>query len=420
MFQLLYGVAALFLIVKVLPPEEFGSYVLAQGLVQFITLVSGAMVYRFLIRELSRENWDATIPFNSLILAILLNVIVIVPIVIFKTPIASIFNAEILGNLLSLSIPLLLGAMLIKNFTQRLIISLRDPVRLFVANGSYFMILTIGLIYLNFTGNIKSASQVINLSIFSATISAFVGLILSSDIMKRMIYKYSVIQIKRIMSYGKYSVGAETANMVTNSADSYLISYLLGPVQVAYYNSAKFIYKFYQTISQILDITYFPYSSKLSQEERFGDIKILYEKILCVIYLFIIPGNLIAILFAEKIMNFIYGDRYAGAHIILQLFIIAATFQPLSSMGAFLGFALNKPKRVLYGRLITLFTVIGSGYLLIPKYGVEGMAIALAIGFFLQSIFMTWLIKREVKVTFVGVISRIKDIIQYLRRNEKA
>lgn len=420
MLQLLYGVAALFLIVKVLPSEEFGSYVLAQGIVQFITLVSGAMVNRFMVRELSKDDWEALIPFNSLLLSFFLSAVIIVPIIIFKMPIASLFKSEIFGELLSLSIPLLLSAMLIRSFTQRLIISKRQPIKLFAANGSFFITLTIGLLYLNIIGDLKSASQVIYLSAFSAFISALVGLVLSIDIIRRMKIRYSFNQMSKIMGFGKYTMGGATANMATNTADSYLISYLLGPVQVAYYNSAKFIYKFYQTIPQILDITFYPYASKLVQEERNNDVKDLYEKILCFIYLVLIPVNIIAIFFAERIMVLVYSGRYDGAHVILQILIIAASFQPLSTMSVLLAFSYNKPNGALYGNVITLFTVVGSGIYLVPQYGVEGMAMALAIGLIVQSFYMTLMIKRSIDVSFKGVLSRIRDLVNFLKRSEKA
>lgn len=419
MLHLLYGVAALFLIVKVLPSEEFGSYVLAQGIVQFITLVSGAMVNRFMVRELSKDDWEELIPFNSLLLSFFMSAVIIVPIIRFKSPISSLLKSESFGELLSLSIPLLLSVMLIRSFTQRLIISKRQPTKLFAANGSYFITLIIGLLYLNIIGDLKSASQVIYLSAFSAFISALVGWVLSIDIIRRMKIRYSFNQMSRIMGFGRYTVGGATANMVTNTADSYLISYLLGPVQVAYYNSAKFIYKFYQTIPQILDITFYPYASKLVQEERSRDIKDLYEKILCFIYLILIPVNLIAIFFAERIMVLLYNGRYDGAHVILQILIVAASFQPLSATSALLAFSLNKPNGVLYGNLITLFTVVGTGIYLVSQYGVEGMAIALTIGFIVQSFFMTVLIKRSIEVSFKGVLSRIMDPVNFLKRSEK-
>lgn len=420
MLQILYGVAALFLIVKVLPSEEFGSYVLAQGLVQFITLVSGGMVHRFLIRELSKDNWEELIPFNSLLLSLFLSMVIIVPILLFNSSISALFNSPIFGEMLSLSIPLLLIAMQIKSFTQRIIISKREPIKLFAANGSYFITLTFGLLYLNIIGDLNSAIQVIYLSAFSAIISALVGWVLSIDIIRKMEIRYSFDQMKRIMEYGKYTVGGATANMMVNTADSYLISYLLGPVQVAYYNSAKFIYKFYQTIPQILDTTFYPYASKLAHEERNRDIRDLYEKLLCFIYLVLIPVNIIAIIFAERIMALLYSGRYEGAHVILQILIIAASFQPLSATSALVAFSFNKPSGVLYGNLITLLTVVGSGFYLVFQFGVEGMAMALAIGFIVQSFFMTMLIKRNIEVSFRGVLSRIGDMVNFIKRSEKA
>jgi len=413
-------VAAIFLVVRVLPANEFGSYVLAQGMVQFISLISAAMVYRYMIREMSKDDWEPLLPYNSLLLSLLLNLMIIIPIYYFRTQIAAALNANIFGELLHSAVPLFLLSMFFRTFTQRIIISMREPAKLFIANGTYFLILMIGLVYLNLKGNLRTSSQLINLSTVSAFASALIGLSLSQPILKKIRLSFSFNIHKKILKFGKYSAGAAAANLVTNTADSYLISYLSGPIQVAYYNSAKFIYKFYQSIPQVLDVTLYPYSSKLAQENRKSDLKALYEKILCYLYLILIPLNIIAFYFSEPLLSLLYKGRYEGSYVILQLLIIASTFIPVTSMSASLAFAENKPKTVLYGRLITLFLVILSGFYFVPEYGAHGMAIALLAGFFGEAIYMTIIIKKSIDLTFLGVLFRTKDAFEFVKRGIRA
>ena len=416
LLQLAYGVAAIFLVLRTLPADEFGSYVLAQGMVQFITLISVAMVYRYMIRELSKDDWEPLLPYNSFLLSMLMNLVIIAPIFYFRSSIADALNAEIFGQLLQSAVPLFLLSMFFKTYTQKIIISMRQPFKLFVANGTYFLILIIGLVYLNLKGNFRASSQLIYLSTVSAFASALIGFILSAQVLKKLRLSFSLNIHKNIFKFGKYSVGAATANLVTNTADSYLISYLSGPIQVAYYNSAKFIYKFYQSIPQVLDVTLYPYSSKLALENRISDLKALYEKILCYLYLILLPLNIIAFYFSEPLLSLLYKGRYEGSYVILQILIIASTFIPVTSMSSFLAFAENKPKTVLYGRLITLVIAIAAGLYLVPEHGAHGMAGALLFGFLGQAVYMTVIIKRNLNLTFLGVLFRVKDAFKFVKR----
>ena len=416
LLYLVYGVIAIFLVVRVLPQDEFGSYVLAQGMVQFITLISVALVYNYMVREMSKDDWEPSLPYNSFLLSLLMNLILIAPIFYFRGSIAAAFNAEIFGQLLQSAVPLFLLSMFLKAYAQKIIISMRQPVKLFVANGTYFLIMTIGLIYLNLEGNFRESSQLIYLSTLSAFASALIGFILSAQVLKKIRLSFSLNILKNIIKFGKYSVGAATANLVTNTADSFLISYLSGPIQVAYYNSAKFIYKFYQSIPQVLDVTLYPYSSKLVLENRRSDLKVLYEKILCYLYLILLPLNLIAFYFSEPLLSLLYRGRYEGSYVILQILIIISTFIPVTSMSSLLAFAENKPKNVLYGRLITLVIAIAAGLYLVPEHGAHGMAGALLFGFFGQAIYMTVIIRKNLNLTFLGVLFRVKDAFSCVKR----
>jgi len=224
---------------------------------------------------------------------------------------------------------------------------------------------------------------------------------------------------KKMLNFGKYVVGAASANTVASSIDSFIIAYLLGPLQVAFYNSAKVIFRFYQTISQMMDITVFPYGSKLAQEGRIEDLTALYEKILCFIYLLLLPVNVVAIIFMKPLFEFIYGDRYEGAYTIMQLLIVSATFSPAVSLSAFLTLALGKPKTVFTARIIQLVVIVIAGIILAQQMGTQGMALAFIIGMLIQAIFLTWKMQGMLPVTLKGVIMRVKDIVPFIRNLPK-
>lgn len=239
------------------------------------------------------------------------------------------------------------------------------------------------------------------------------------DIIKRSKAALSFSHQKKIWNYGKYSVGSASANTMANNLDSFIIAYIMGPIQVATYNSAKVIFRFYQTISQMMDITVFPYASKLAHEGRKEDLKALYEKLICFLYLVLIPINLAAILLAKPLFEIVYGDRYEGAYIVMQLLIVGATISPTVSLNAFLFFSLNQPRTVLFGRVLNLILVAVIGFYLTSEIGSEGMALAFIIGMLIQAVFLVVNIKKVLPVTIKGVAARVKDIYPFIKSLSK-
>lgn len=413
--QLVYGIGAIFLIVKALPSEEFGTYILSQGIVRIIVMVGSALVYRHMVRELSVNDWDPKIPVNAFALSFLFNLIAIIPFIYFSDQLSELLNTPLLATLIPLAIPIQLAGQFFKNFVQRLIISSRNPKRLFILNSVYFAILTVGLIYLNSQKDGINAEQIIYLAAIAGFVSAIVGWLLSWDILKRSNLVLSFNQQKKIINFGKYGVGSASADTVANNLDSYIIAYILGPLQVAMYSSAKVIFRFYQIISQMMDITVFPYSSKLVQEGRIEELKALYEKLLCFMYLVLFPVNIIAILLSKSAFELLYGDRYEGAYLIMQLLIVGATISPVVSLNAFVFLSLEKPKTVFFGRMINIILVAVIGFILTSMMGPEGMALAFIVGMLIQAIYLTAILMNTIPVTLRGVAGRVKDVYPFIK-----
>jgi len=417
--QLVYGIAAIFLIVKALPSEEFGTYILSQGIVRIIVMVGSALVFRHMVRELSVNDWDPKIPVNAFALSFLFNLIAIIPFIYFSDQLSDLLNTPLLATLIPLAIPIQLAGQFFKNFVHRLIISSRNPKRLFILNSVYFVILAVGLVYLNSQRDGIDAEQIIYLTAIAGFVSAIVGWLLSWDILKRSNLVLSFNQQKKIINFGKYVVGSASANTMANNIDSYIIAYILGPLQVAMYSSAKVIFRFYQVISQMMDITVFPYGSKLVQEGRIEELKALYEKLLCFIYLVLFPVNIIAILLSKSVFELLYGGRYEGAYLIMQLLIVGATISPAVSLNAFVFLSLEKPKTVFFGRMINIILVAVVGFILTSMMGPEGMALAFIVGMLIQAVFLTVAIKKTLPVTLRGVAGRVKDVYPFIKRLSK-
>ena len=84
--------------------------------------------------------------------------------------------------------------------------------------------------------------------------------------------------VRRMWDYGKYSLGSILSYLGYTKADTFIVSAVGGPVQVAVYNSAKVFVRVYEMVSQVLQMFLLPATSRLSSRGEWRSLKSLMEK----------------------------------------------------------------------------------------------------------------------------------------------
>lgn len=205
-------------------------------------------------------------------------------------------------------------------------------------------------------------------------------------------YKYNGLKIKdwrfnkelakKIIKYSWPLMLATGAGFIYLRIDQIIVKQLLGDYYVGIYSAAVKLVEVWYFVPAVICSSLFPaiINAKKTSKE-------IYKKRLNNFYLLmlLIP-TIIALLitiFARPIILGLFGPAYSPAIIILQIY-------SWSSLGYFLGLAFiqfllaeNKSIFIFIINILTMFFNIVLNFLLIPKYGLIGAALATLISYFI-------------------------------------
>ena len=157
--------------------------------------------------------------------------------------------------------------------------------------------------------------------------------------------------------------------------DQIMIQDMLGSEAVGYYSAAIRLSEVWYFIPTIITTSLFPAIIQASQQNKIIYIKKMKMLFNILVFSSIVIAVLIT-LFSNSIIHILYGKEFFNAGIVLSIHIWALVFISLAiSSGKFLT-AKNMEKKVFYRNMLGLVINLLLNFLLIPKYGITGAAIA--------------------------------------------
>ncbi|MEM1895836.1 MAG: oligosaccharide flippase family protein [Nanopusillaceae archaeon] len=349
---------------RFLAVELYGRYVNFHSLIiSFATIISLSIpTYKF-FSEKREERFDYII--NSLFLYFLNSLIIFFILVIFKNFFFTVFNTN---NILILPAILLTSIF----FTTRVLLS-----HLFFSDlkfdiNKYFDILegALKLILVLFFSIITPAKGAILGIFFTFFILNLIELIFTKkhypELFKKIKFRINFTKLKELLKYG---ILINYSNIILSFYNSFrysFISYLKGLVEISlYYNALNVVY----ILSNLLSLynILLPRILRWSKDEIKKKIKFFFF-IQILIY---ISLALIIIIFSDKIILLLFGEKYIEASKYLKL---SSLLLPIFSLSIFHNLLWLKSylKEISIINLIYLISFILLDILLIPKIGIFG------------------------------------------------
>jgi lipopolysaccharide exporter len=410
----IYGLAYVVLVIRVLPEEEFGNFVLVQELFLIISGLATAVALNPLLKFASEENTDQA---NVITASLLLNIVFILLfsllIVAFRVPFSSVLKSPQLSPLM-LYLPAMLAASFFRNFALTLLQTRFMVRQVFWTDAVHFLGVPLLIWVYSKMHMFSSAMDMITINIITLSASSVIGLWLCRS-MIRITLKPRPEEIRRMWEFGKYSLGGLVSYMVYAKADTFILSAFRGPVQVAVYNSVKVFIRIYDMVSQVIQMFVLPGASRLASKGEFQSLKAMVEKAIAFSTILMLPIFLIFLTLAPVLVNVMYSGRYSEAIPLLQIFSVLTFLVPLIAVASntLLGLGHVRLSFVLSLQILVGATVI---YLiLIPLFG----AIGATAGYVLASCVLAWIssakMVRFVPMTIREVVRRTNDVTVYLR-----
>jgi lipopolysaccharide exporter len=411
-----YGFGYVYLVIRVLPEEEFGNFVLLQEIFLILSGLATAVALSPMLKFASEETGDAA---GTIGAGILINIAFVVAtsiiVVALRVPMGLVLHSPALTPLL-LYIPVMLIASFIRNIALILLQTRFGIARIFWVDAVHFLGAPLLVWIYSRMHLFDTAEDLIMINILSLSASSLLGLVLTWSLFRWRL-KPSGEEIRRMWEYGKYSLGGNASYLVYSRADTFILSAFTGPAQVAVYNSAKIFTRIFDMVTQIIQMFILPGASLLSSRGERSTLKVVVEKSIMFATVGMIPIMAGMLLFAGPLVSIIYGGRYPEAILILQIFALMSIAVPAFAIGSNVLMGLGEA-RASFALGMQLLAVSLVAYLItIPWLG----AIGAAVGVVIASYIMGWValarVQKFVPFSVREVLARRQDIQTFISRH---
>lgn len=184
---------------------------------------------------------------------------------------------------------------------------------------------------------------------------------------------------------------------------TFILALLVGPVAVAFYEVAARFPRGLRRLSQSLHAVYHPTIAKNFARQEIQAAATLMQRSLRLFYFATILVAWGAVLFGKELITLLFGEQYGAA---TPAFIILLLSLSLSASADLYGYALTSlghPEKSLHINLLRAAASVVGGFLLIPRFGFTGAAMAVAASQLISAP-LAWLnIHRQGLPAYVGI-----------------
>lgn len=408
----LYGIAFMFLVVRKLPEEEYGNFVLVQLTYLIISNLGIAFAFSPMVKYYSEFEDKRDLLTSSLLLGMGFYGAMTLILWISRNAFGALLNSHAFPPL-AVYIPILLLASVGKLFTNQVLRARYLFRHIFFTDLAYHGTAFLLFLWLTLAGTLRSASQVLQVISFAFIPSTLLGVWLTRKQLKfhgRLNFR----NIKLLFNYGKFTLGSVTNSQIYDRADIFIISAFAGPVEVAIFNSAKLFMRLVETYRQVVNMLALPAFSRLHAEKRKKDIVAVYEKGILFSHVLLLGLAAGLILFAAPLFEFVYGGKYREGIIILQLLALTSPFLAWQCVGEGLLNGMGYPKIPFAARTITTAVKVILSLILIAMYQARGAAVASIVALAFLAILITRGVKSQIEFTWRGILRRYADLVNYV------
>ena len=197
-----------------------------------------------------------------------------------------------------------------------------------------------------------------------------------------------------LLNYGRYVLGTNLSAMFYKSVDKMALGYWVGPAAFSVYEAASRITQLIEMPSFSIAQVLFPRTAVETAKADGGNLALLYERSVAAVLGIVLPFIVGVLLFAEPLVRFFAGERYADASDLLRITAFFGLFLPFAVQ---FGAVTDATGRAALNFRVTLFTALlnlGLSALMIPPYGLYGAAWATLCGYAISFAIMQFLLQR--------------------------
>jgi O-antigen/teichoic acid export membrane protein len=223
-------------------------------------------------------------------------------------------------------------------------------------------------------------------------------------------------EARKILRFGSSFLSSGVAATLSQQADTLLAGRLMDAPGVAAYGAARQLFRVFNVLAQALNQVLMPVAARLHATDRRHDLRVLFEKSVCFLALVLVPGCLLLALATGPLFDLFFGGRYRDAVRPFQILVVGALVSlPLASVAS--------PLLIGMGRLRTLAWITWAGlglaialvFAWTPAHGPQGVAAAVAVAAVFGMLVRAWVLRPLLGYSLGGIWSRRRDALAFAR-----
>jgi O-antigen/teichoic acid export membrane protein len=302
-----YGVAYIFLVIRVLPEKEYGAFVIVQTLFAFISALGFALAFQPFTKFAAETEKYGPYAVASIILSGGFYLLVSVALLLFQSVLVPIFDPTGTANISSLLmyVPLLLVASLYRSYAISLLQTTYQVQKIFWIDASYFFDTIVLIVLARQFNNLNTAEELVQMNLLGISLSTLLSVALTFNSLKRNL-RFDKEAFWKMVNFGKYSFGGNAVYTVFSQLDVFFVSSSAGVVGVAIYNVAKIFNRLTDMLAQVLQMFLVPFSSKTYAKGELDNLQVTAEKAICFSTLLFLPVFVVLFFFPEWVLQLLY------------------------------------------------------------------------------------------------------------------
>ena len=219
--------------------------------------------------------------------------------------------------------------------------------------------------------------------------------------------------VKKLLDFGKYSVGTNLSSMLYKSMDKMMLGSMVSGAAVAVYEIAIKVTNLLEIPTLAAAPVIFPKSAQNAAKDGLLAAASLYEKSVGLILALILPGVLVVQLIPELIITLIAGDQYLDTIPLLRFVVLFSLFTPFLYQTGITLESVGKPKINFYFTVVSFFLNFLLNAIFITQFGIVGAAYGTLVTYFIVFCAGQFMLKKLVGVETENIF---KNIINFYKQ----
>jgi len=408
------GVAFIFLVVRTLPEQEYGAFVIVQTLYLFSIALVNAFALLPVVRFVAGKERPDPYATGGLLLtgAFLLGV----SLLLLALPDSFWELLNIPGEAVRLFpyVPLLFLGSGYRLFVVALLQARYRLREMFVVEAVAHLGTPLAVAILLLLDLFASARDLLQVMVVMHVLSSLAALMLPIQV-GRFHWRLERSSVIELLQFGKYTFSGSALYSVFSQLDVLFVSAFGGLVAAATYGAAKVFVRIFDLFSQVVQVFAIPFSSKKWETGDRLALRAVGEKLVAFSTILLLPVGVTMALFPSELLWLLYGEKYLSGAPVVRMLSILAVGVPWNAVAASYVIGVGKVKAGFWASVLLVGLALPLYWTLTPLFGPAGTAASYAFSQAVVTAVLVLVLRSAVPLSIAGVLARWRDIRQLLR-----